>query len=132
MNEYVVAEQVLTIQVITNKGKSSELYGIKLKSCVNYVQNNVHLYVQLGRNMKALTITSLRQRMKEHFDEVSQSLEVIIVSRKKEEDAVVIMSIQEYNSLIETGHLLSTEANRNRLYESIAQMKAGQTIAFDE
>jgi antitoxin YefM len=78
--------------------------------------------------MKALTIASLRQRMKEHIDSMSKSLEVIIVPRKREEDAGVIMTIREYNSFMEPGHLLSTESNRNRLRESIAQMKDGLSV----
>ena len=80
--------------------------------------------------MKAVTISTLRKEMKEYFDYVSKSMGVIIVHRNKENEAIVIISIQEYNSLLETEHLLSTNNNRNRIQESINQMAQEKTVLF--
>ena len=80
--------------------------------------------------MKAISISSLRKEIREHLDYVSKSMDVIIVSRNKEEDAIVIMSIKEYNALKETEHLLASPANRKRLDESLNQLAAENTIKY--
>ena len=75
--------------------------------------------------MEAVTYTNLRQNLNGYIDKVIQNRNPLIVTRKKDEN-VVLISVNEYNSLIETNYLLSNEFNAEHLRKSIAQHKAGK------
>ncbi|MCB0701632.1 MAG: type II toxin-antitoxin system Phd/YefM family antitoxin [Candidatus Kapaibacterium sp.] len=81
--------------------------------------------------MKAITISTLRKSIKKYFDIVSNSSEIIVIPRKSDKDGVVIMSIQEYNSLKETEHLLSSKVNRRRISESLNQVEKNELVEFN-
>jgi antitoxin YefM len=59
------------------------------------------------------------------MDKVFQDHDSLIITRKNNEN-VVLVSLDEYNSLIETNYLLSNEANAEHLKKSIAQHKSGR------
>jgi len=70
--------------------------------------------------------------MKNHLDEVSENSEIIIIPRNNnEDDAIVVMSIKEYNSIKETEYLLGNKSNGQRLQKSLNQAKSGKTVNFE-
>ncbi|MDP1623616.1 MAG: type II toxin-antitoxin system Phd/YefM family antitoxin [Bacteroidales bacterium] len=77
--------------------------------------------------MKAANFTEFRTQLKQFLDDVEKNNETIIIKRGAGHGAVLI-SLNEFNSILETVHLLSSKANADRLYESILQMKTGKTV----
>jgi antitoxin YefM len=74
--------------------------------------------------MEVLNYTEFRLNLKASLDAVTQDAETLIINRGKNDNAVLI-SLKEYNSLLETIHLSSTEKNLQRLNEAIERDKAG-------
>ncbi len=75
--------------------------------------------------MKIVTYSEARSALKAVLDRVHEDADVTVISRRDGADAVV-MSLDHYESIMETMHLLSTPANAAHLAKSIAQHKAGK------
>lgn len=75
--------------------------------------------------MKTTTIRELRANMKSHFDKVGDDKDILLVPRQEGKESIIIMTLSEYNSLVETEYLLSTEANRTKLEQSIKELESG-------
>lgn len=76
--------------------------------------------------MKVVTYSHARNALKSILDEVVQDADVTIISRRDAEGDAVVMSLDSYNSIMETLHLTSSPANAAALAKAIAQDKAGQ------
>lgn len=71
--------------------------------------------------------TEFRTGLKKILDSVEENNETLIIKRGTGNGTVMI-SLDEYNSIMETVHLLSSKANADRLYESIKQIKEGKKV----
>lgn len=80
--------------------------------------------------MLAANFTEFRTELKKYLDDVENNNETLIIKRNSGKGTVII-SLDEYNSIMETVHLLSSKANADRLYESIQQIKDGKIITND-
>lgn len=75
--------------------------------------------------MKTATFTDFRQKMKEHLDEIQEAQDILVLTGPKKKDFVVL-TLEAFNAMEETSHLLSTSSNTKRLMESITQDQAGK------
>ena len=74
--------------------------------------------------MKIVNYTELRLNLKHYLNSVIDDVEEVIIKRKNQKDLVLI-SLEEYNSLVETNYLLSGK-NREILMDSISEVKKGK------
>ncbi len=80
--------------------------------------------------MKAINYTNLRKTLKTQLDSVYQDHEPLVITRKNNEN-IVMLSLEDYNSLMETQYLYSSKNNIAHLMKSLSSALNGQTIQRD-
>ena len=77
--------------------------------------------------MITTSISDFRKDIKRYLDNVTKNFETLIINRGKD-NGVVIISLDEYNSLTATQHELSSKANEKRLDSAIEKLQSGKSF----
>jgi len=75
--------------------------------------------------MRVISFTEARNSLKSLLDQVVNDADCAVITRRDSQDAVV-MSLDSYNSLMETVYLLKSPANAEHLRKSIEQFSQGK------
>ena len=75
--------------------------------------------------MRAITYTLARGNLAQTMKTVCEDHDPVIITRKNNE-AVVMLSLEDYEALNETAYLLQSPKNAKRLLQSIEQLEKGK------
>ena len=75
--------------------------------------------------MRVVSYSEARNSLKSVLDGVADDQDITIINRRDGSDAVV-MSLEHYQSVMETLHLVASPANAAKLAKAVAQDKAGK------
>jgi len=81
--------------------------------------------VQESIPMRVVNFSEARNHLKSVLDQVVEDIDYTVISRRDADDAVV-MSLDSFNGLMETVHLLQSSANASHLAKSIGQYRSGK------
>ena len=76
-------------------------------------------------SMNAITYTEARENLAKTIQQVCRDHDPVIITRKRE-DSVVMISLEDYESLTETAYLLKSPRNARRLLASLEELEQGK------
>ena len=93
-----------------------------------FVALTIRVYGQYAVHvMKSITYTAARENLASTINRVCEDEAPVVITRNRDQ-AVVMLSLAEYESLQETAYLLRSPANAKRLLNSIAALKRGKGV----
>ena len=80
--------------------------------------------------MNAITYSTAREDLASTMDRVCADHSPVVITRDREQ-SVVLLSLEDYESLEETAYLMRSPANARRLHEAIRDLESGKGVARD-
>ena len=77
--------------------------------------------------MNAISYTAARENLAATMDRVCADHTPVIITRNRDQ-SVVMLSLEDYESLEETAYLMRTPANTKRLLEAIHALESGKGV----
>lgn len=77
--------------------------------------------------MDAVTYSSARANLASTMNRVCEDHEALIITRNGEQ-SVVMLSLEDYNALVESAYLLRNPTNAKRLLSAIGQLNTGKGV----
>lgn len=81
--------------------------------------------------MTTTTMRDFRANMKNYFDALENDKDILLVPRQGNKEAIVMMTLSEYNSIVETDYLLSSEENRVVIEKALKELEGGDVVEFN-
>jgi antitoxin YefM len=95
-----------------------------------YVHGIVQYLVIMEAVMQAILYSEARHDLKNVMDNACKNHEPILITRRKGE-SVVLVSLEDYESIMESEYLLSSPANASRLLQSLEEARSGKRTPMD-
>lgn len=83
-----------------------------------------------GVVMQVISYSEARHDLKNVMDDACSNHEPILITRRKGE-SVVLVSLEDYESIMESEYLLSSPANASRLLQSLKEARSGKRTPMD-
>ena len=117
---------IVTTELLKHLGSQRSRATGRLTLC-NKIKLDAGQHVHDTVHMTAITYTAARENLASTMDRVCDDRDPVIITRNRDQ-AVVMLSLDDYESLQETAYLLRSPANAKRLFDAIEAAEKGNLI----
>lgn len=96
-----------------------------------YANKYIYLHYNKGGFMRTANYTDLRANLKSYIDAVIDDYDTVVINRGNGK-GVVMISLDEYNSLKETEYLMSSPDTMEAIHKGEEDIKNGNSISQKE